>query len=182
MIASKQTSLIAATAALALVAPAAADAKPLKEGTHGTSVKRLQRALGLNADGIFGPGTTRALKRFQRRHHLDADGVVGRATWDMIRRSRAARRRARASSHGARVAAAGGTRVKSRGPSVRLMQRHLGVQADGVFGPGTAKAVRAFQRRRGLTADGIVGPATWKALGIRGRHPVLKRARLRRGA
>jgi peptidoglycan hydrolase-like protein with peptidoglycan-binding domain len=32
---------------------------------------------------------------------------------------------------------------------VRLLQRRLGVAADGVFGPGTARAVRAFQRRRG---------------------------------
>lgn len=177
----KQTSLIAAAAVVALSGPAAADAKPLKEGAHGSSVKRLQRALGLPADGVFGPATTRALKRFQRRHLLEADGIVGRATWDMVRRSRQAARRARASSRGARVAQAGGARVKTRGPSVRLAQRHLHVEADGVFGPGTARAVKRFQRRHGLRADGVVGPATWRALGIRGRHPVLKRARLRRG-
>jgi peptidoglycan hydrolase-like protein with peptidoglycan-binding domain len=178
MIASKTTSFIAATAALALATPAAADAKPLKKGSHGASVKRLQRALGLEADGVFGPGTARALKRFQRRHLLPADGIVGPATWDMIRRSRAAKRRH--SGHGSRVAKAGGAvRVKTRGPSVRLAQRHLGVEADGVFGPGTARAVKRFQRKHGLTADGIVGPSTWKALGIRGRHPVLKRAHLK---
>ena len=73
--------------------------------------------------------------------------------------------------------------VAHRGPSVRLAQRHVGVDADGVFGPATKRAVRRFQRRHGLTPDGIVGPATWRALGIRGRHPVLKalRSRSRRG-
>jgi Putative peptidoglycan binding domain/NlpC/P60 family len=69
--------------------------------------------------------------------------------------------------------------VRRRGPSVRLLQSRLGVAADGVFGPGTARAVRSFQRQHGLTADGIVGPATWAALGITGSHPVLKRAHLR---
>jgi hypothetical protein len=65
---------------------------------------------------------------------------------------------------------------------VRLLQRRLGVAADGVYGPGPARAVRRFQRAHGLTADGIVGPSTWSALGVHGRHPVLKRAHLRGGA
>jgi len=49
--------------------------------SRGAAVKRLQRALGITADGIFGPGTLRAVKRFQRRRGLTPDGVVGPATW-----------------------------------------------------------------------------------------------------
>jgi hypothetical protein len=159
--------VVALAIALPVAAPAGASALPtLERGDRGASVKRVQRALHLRADGVFGAGTARAVRRFQRRHHLKADGVVGAGTWRMLRRSatrvRAARRGGRASS-------------------VRLLQRRLGVAADGVFGPGTARAVRAFQRRRGLTADGIVGPGTWAALGVRGARPVLKRAR-RRGS
>ena len=58
-------------------------------------------------------------------------------------------------------------RKGDRGPAVRRVQRRLGLSADGVFGPQTARAVRRFQRRRGLTADGIVGPITRRALRLR---------------
>ena len=49
-------------------------------------------------------------------------------------------------------------RVGSRGDGVQQMQRKLGIAADGVFGPGTAKAVKAWQEANGLTPDGIMGP------------------------
>ena len=154
--------LLAAAAVAMLAAPASANALPtLERGDRGRSVERLQRALHVTADGVFGASTARAVRRFQRRHDLDADGVVGATTWRVLRRS-------------ARAARAGRS---TKASSVRLLQRRLGIGADGVFGPDTARAVRAFQRGRGLTADGVVGPATWAALGIDGRRPVLKRAR-----
>ncbi|HEY6760378.1 MAG TPA: peptidoglycan-binding protein [Baekduia sp.] len=167
--------LLAALAVTTFVVPGAtaatADAKPLKRGTHGARVKVLQRDLGLSpADGIFGTGTYKAVRRFQRRHHLTVDGIVGTVTWRLVHSSRA-----HTSS------SAGGVRVERRGASVRLLQRHLDVAADGVYGPGTARAVKSFQHAHGLTADGIVGPSTWTALGVRGRHPVLKRAHLSGG-
>ena len=46
----------------------------------GGGVVALQRALGVSADGVFGPGTEAALKRFQRRRGLAADGVAGPQT------------------------------------------------------------------------------------------------------
>jgi peptidoglycan hydrolase-like protein with peptidoglycan-binding domain len=44
------------------------------------ATKQVQRALGIKADGIYGPRTRRAVKRFQRRNGLKADGIVGPAT------------------------------------------------------------------------------------------------------
>jgi Putative peptidoglycan binding domain len=165
-------SLLAATA-ISLPAAGAADAKPLKKGSHGVRVKVLQRDLGLSpADGVFGKGTYKAVRRFQRRHGLTVDGIVGTVTWRLVHSSRRATSASRSGGGKSRGSSRG------RGSSVKLLQRRLGIGADGVFGPGTARAVKSFQRKHGLTADGIVGPGTWQALGVRGSHPVLKRSRI----
>src|SRR3954469_23345231 len=153
---------------LALFACVGTSDAALKRGSRGPAVAKVQRWLGLKGDGIFGPGTRRAVRRFQRRHGLTADGVVGPATWRALRRSHATRRSA-------------STRGLSRRALVRRLQRSVGVTADGVFGPATARAVRRFQRRPGVAVDGVVGAATWAALGQRGTTTVLKRrARTRR--
>lgn len=67
---------------------------------------------------------------------------------------------------GGQSAGAGMLMKGSQGPAVAAVQRALGVQATGLFGPSTDRAVRAFQRRRGLLVDGIVGPQTRAALGL----------------
>ncbi len=75
---SRSLCLIAACGALLLVgvAPASAAGATLRQGAHGDAVEVLQRALGIRADGEFGPATRRAVTRFQRRRGLKADGVA----------------------------------------------------------------------------------------------------------
>jgi peptidoglycan hydrolase-like protein with peptidoglycan-binding domain len=55
------------------------------------------------------------------------------------------------------------------GAHVKSLQKTLGVEQLGTFGPKTEAAVRAFQRARGMVPDGIVGPKTWAALDALGR-------------
>jgi peptidoglycan hydrolase-like protein with peptidoglycan-binding domain len=50
------------------------------------------------------------------------------------------------------------------GRQVRLLQRALGINVDGIFGSETEAAVRRFQATRGLVVDGIVGAHTSHAL------------------
>jgi hypothetical protein len=58
---------------------------PLKKGSKGSNVKKVQTALKLKADGIFGDGTLKAVIAFQKANKLDeTNGVVGPKTWAAI--------------------------------------------------------------------------------------------------
>jgi murein L,D-transpeptidase YcbB/YkuD len=62
----------------------------LKEGSSGPLVKQLQQRLkekGLNPgtiDGVFGLGTKAAVRAFQKANKLEADGIVGQQTWKAL--------------------------------------------------------------------------------------------------
>ena len=53
-------------------------------GIHGEMVKRVQQALGVDADGQFGPGTEAALKKFQTENGLEATGAAGPETLALL--------------------------------------------------------------------------------------------------
>lgn len=53
----------------------------LTKGSRGDLVVRLQKALNLIPDGIFGKLTEEAVKAFQKANGLTPDGVVGENTW-----------------------------------------------------------------------------------------------------
>jgi peptidoglycan hydrolase-like protein with peptidoglycan-binding domain len=117
-----------------------------------STVASVQRALGIAADGIYGPETRHAVRSYQAAHGLTVDGIVGPQTLGSLGLGATATT-ASASSSGSAA-------------TVTAVQSRIGVAADGVFGPQTAAAVKHFQAAHGLTADGIVGPATAQALGL----------------
>ncbi len=55
--------------------------RPVKRGSTGDSVKRVQTRLGAVADGKFGPQTEALVKSWQTHNALQPDGVVGPITW-----------------------------------------------------------------------------------------------------
>ncbi|RAI41876.1 peptidoglycan-binding domain-containing protein [Rhodoplanes roseus] len=115
----------------------------LKRGLAGEPVKLLQKKLGVEADGRFGPGTETALQDYQKKNGLQVDGIAGPDTFVHMGLFELVL-----------------LRTGSRGEAVKKLQQAVGVTADGVFGAGTEKAVRAFQEKNGLEADGMAGPAT----------------------
>jgi len=56
----------------------------LQRGTRGETVKKLQTGLGLSADGIFGPGTEKAVREFQASKSIDVDGIAGPQTLALV--------------------------------------------------------------------------------------------------
>jgi peptidoglycan hydrolase-like protein with peptidoglycan-binding domain len=174
-----QRKAVSALVALALAcgmtmgapAVAGADVKAHASSKRG-DIRKLQRKVGVPADGIFGPATERAVKRWQRRHGLVADGIVGPQTRAAMGLGSGPilKRRHRSGSAGRTHR----THRSHRGGGVRALQRVIGVPADGVFGPATEAAVKRWQARHGLTADGIVGPQTRRAMGL-GSGRTLKR-------
>jgi len=139
----------------------------VRYGDRGSEVRAVQRVVGVNVDGVFGPKTLAGVKRYQRSHNLAVDGIVGPKTGTKM---------GLGGSGGSSAGSTGGSTSKTnftgyirygdRGSDVRQVQRVVGVSADGVFGPNTLSAVKRWQRSHGLTADGIVGPKTGSAMGI----------------
>ena len=115
----------------------------VKRGMRGAPVKRLQEKLGIEADGIFGPGTEKAVRDFQTSNGLAVDGIAGPDTFTALGLPELVL-----------------LRVGTRGDAVKKLQSALGIDADGRFGPATEKAVKAFQSENGLDVDGLAGPET----------------------
>lgn len=53
----------------------------IRLGSTGEDVIAWQRAIGVTADGVFGPATEAVTRAWQAQRGLVADGVVGSATW-----------------------------------------------------------------------------------------------------
>jgi N-acetylmuramoyl-L-alanine amidase len=139
-----------------------------RRGDHGDEVADIQTRLvalgavvdGTERDGSFGETTEAAVRWFQEDRHLLIDGLVGPDTWEQLVEAgwqlgdRTLYYRA----------------PMFRGDDVRELQRKLNAlgfdcgKEDGLYGPSTDSAIRLFQRNVGDESDGIVGPHTLAVL------------------
>ena len=133
------------------------------KGDRGPSVVKLQKKLGVRADGFFGSQTERAVQRFQRERGLPADGVVGPDTARALRLG--ALRTANGTTGGSGGSGAqdddGGSERRSRRVSlpaelVRIAQCESG---------GNPRAVSRSGQYRGKFQFDV---GTWRGLGGRG--------------
>jgi hypothetical protein len=143
--------------------------------TAGATVKALQRALGVHADGVYGPQTRRAVRRFQRAHGLTVDGIAGEATLAALgvtarnaeeagalpsgRAGRVLARIARCESGGDPRAVSADGRYRGKYQFSRATWRALGGTGD------PAKAAEATQDRMAHALYRQRGTAPWPVCG-----------------
>ncbi|MFD4706107.1 peptidoglycan-binding protein [Gottfriedia sp. NPDC058432] len=58
--------------------------KPLRVGSKGKDVERIQRAVKVPVTGVYDEVTRKEVKEYQERKGLDVDGVVGQQTWSKL--------------------------------------------------------------------------------------------------
>jgi peptidoglycan hydrolase-like protein with peptidoglycan-binding domain len=137
---------VAASGSGGAVPAAGTGGASLKAGAGGSTVVALQRALGVPADGAFGPVTRRAVRRFQRAHGLTVDGIAGPATLGALGIAASAPKASKPVASGAGSAAT----------LARIASCESGGNPAAVSSSGRYRGKYQFSR------------ATWRALGGRG--------------
>lgn len=135
----------------------------LQIGDQGTAVRRLQRALHradekVAVDGLFGQATWVAVRSVQRARGLDVDGITGPGIWAALP-SGEPMPLLRNGSRGDAVATL--QRLLAEGAPARWKVAPEAV--TGTFDASTSAAVQAFQQWHHIEADGLVGDRTWAA-------------------
>lgn len=131
--------------------------KGVRKGDTGGAVKRVQRIVGVEADGVFGDDTARAVRDWKRVHGMSQNAVWGTSCNTMYRRLK-------------RI----NVRNGSTGSDVKHVQAIVNVEEDGVFGDATEAAVKKWQRGHRLDDDGVWGPKSetaWVTIRARNKLP-----------
>ena len=145
---------------------------PLQVGSQGDLVVQVQRALHVDADGIFGVQTDAAVRSYQQAKGLDVDGIVGLATWGSLfpgQTQCGGRRRDRRIEHPRRRAGEGGADRSAGGqPAGRPGRRRA---SSGTVGGTTGVDTTGTTGTTGTgTAPGGTTPVSTPAPGTHDRE------------
>jgi peptidoglycan hydrolase-like protein with peptidoglycan-binding domain/DNA invertase Pin-like site-specific DNA recombinase len=139
------------------------------------TLQRTLRRLGWSPgpiDGLFGPRTEAAVVRFQEAAGVNADGVVGAKTFRALRTAKP-----RPLEPGAGYGrAAGSARVRSLQARLQSLGLRPG-PVDGRFGPRTQAAVMRLQAAAGAPLSGVLDAGTRRLLAD--ANQILRRDRTR---
>ena len=132
----------------------------------GSSVAALQSALGVAADGVYGPQTRAAVRRFQRSRGLAADGIAGPVTLAALGLS------------GRTTSSGGGSAPSGSSSSTLAEDRRMRVRRE----PGRRLALRPLPREVPVLARDVARPRRQRrpCRGLRSRAGPHRRKAARR--
>jgi peptidoglycan hydrolase-like protein with peptidoglycan-binding domain len=133
----------------AAIAQGQAQTSSSSSARPGSSVAALQRALGVPADGVYGPQTAAAVRAFQQRQGLVVDGVAGPATLRALGLAGAATAAPAAQTGGSTSSAA----------LQRIAQCESGGDPTAVSASGTYRGKYQFSRETWSELGGSGDPA-----------------------
>jgi peptidoglycan hydrolase-like protein with peptidoglycan-binding domain len=155
----------------------------LVQGASGADVVTLQKVIGAEPDGNFGPLTAAALGTWQSKNGVPVTKAADEATWSTMVARGLVPSRTGSSSSGSSSSGSSGTssgtstasplakyvsvvlKRGSSGEAVRVLQKAIGgLTVDGSFGPLTEARVKAYQKSKGLAQTGVVDTKVWNAL------------------
>lgn len=129
------------------------------------------------ADGVYGPVTSRAVEEFQRRMGLNPTGTADQKTWEALVREFEPARVETEKAWPVQIALNPGQVIKAGEENhlLYLVQSMLITMAElvdgvpapghtGILDPETERALIAFQLFSGLRPTGQLDKQTWKAL------------------
>lgn len=148
------------------------------------TVKQIQKAVNVKADGYYGAETHAAVRVLQKGLGVSADGLWGPATEKAYKSGSPVKTSSKPkpssssapkfplsrgayfgpkSGPGSSVSGYYSHRADLKKFQQRMKSRGWNIDVDGLYGPNTAKIVRQFQREKRLRVDGLIGAATWRA-------------------
>jgi len=122
----------------------------IKKGDKNDNVKKIQQALGITVDGIFGPKTEEAVKTFQSENGLVSDGIVGSLTWAKMFKD----------DNTIKITKGFINVHITRSPNRPIKYIAIHYTAGGSSKPGSAMGVRNVFLKRNASADFAVDDAT----------------------
>lgn len=146
-----------------------------KVGSTGQKVEEIQKIVGVEQDGVYGPKTEKAVKVWQNKLNIESDGVWGpqteEATYNLFAFLSNVTEEPQNNEFFEAINAAKNEIVSkgSTGDAVKIAQLGLklkgyNLEVDGIFGDLTTHATWQFQKDNGLRVDGVIGPETWNTL------------------
>lgn len=146
----------------------------------------IQRLVGANPDGIYGPETTAKVKAWQKKNGLEADGIWGPLS-DAKGFPKAAPKSKVPSfprpvapfplpagwyfgpKEGPRESVSGYYSYREEAKAAQRLMQERGYDfsehgIDGLYGPEWRGNIIHFQKDKGITADGLLGIETWTKL------------------